>query len=127
MTTLNTNQCGRIGEEIARNFLTQKRYLIKKQNFRKQWGEIDLVAFDKTTQETVFVEVKTVNQKSQANILPEEQLTPAKIQKLKKVILSYLAEVKLENKPWRLDLIAIELTDSQPIIRHYTNIYVNFT
>lgn len=127
MTTLNTNQCGRLGEEIARNFLTQKRYLIKKQNFRKQWGEIDLVAFDKTTQETVFVEVKTVNQKSQANILPEEQLTPAKIQKLKKVILSYLAEVKLENKPWRLDLIAIELTDSQPIIRHYTNIYVNFT
>jgi putative endonuclease len=127
MTTLNTNQCGRIGEEIARNFLTQKRYLIKKQNFRKQWGEIDLVAFDKTTQETVFVEVKTVNQKSQANILPEEQLTPAKIRKLKKVILSYLAEVKLENKPWRLDLIAIELTDSQPIIRHYTNIYVNFT
>ena len=127
MTTLNTNQCGRIGEEIARNFLTQKRYLIKKQNFRKQWGEIDLVAFDKTTQETVFVEVKTINQKSQANILPEEQLTPAKIQKLKRIILSYLAEVKLENKPWRLDLIAIELTNSQPIIRHYTNIYVNFT
>ena len=127
MTTLNTNQCGRIGEEIARNFLTQKRYLIKKQNFRKQWGEIDLVAFDKTTQETVFVEVKTVNQKSQANILPEEQLTPAKIQKLKRIILSYLAEVKLENKPWRLDLIAIELTDSQPIIRHYTDLYVNFT
>ena len=127
MTTLNTNQCGRIGEEIARNFLTQKRYLIKEQNFRKQWGEIDLVAFDKTTQETVFVEVKTVNQKSQANILPEEQLTPAKIQKLKRIILSYLAEVKLENKPWRLDLIAIELTDSQPIIRHYTDLYVNFT
>jgi len=127
MTTLNTNQCGRIGEEIARNFLTQKRYLIKKQNFRKQWGEIDLVAFDKTTQETVFVEVKTINQKSQANILPEEQLTPAKIQKLKRIILSYLAEVKLENKPWRLDLIAIELTDSQPIIRHYTDLYVNFT
>jgi len=127
MTTLNTNQCGRIGEEIARNFLTQKRYLIKEQNFRKQWGEIDLVAFDKTTQETVFVEVKTINQKSQANILPEEQLTPAKIQKLKRIILSYLAEVKLENKPWRLDLIAIELTDSQPIIRHYTDLYVNFT
>lgn len=127
MTTLNTNQCGRIGEEIARNFLIQKRYLIKEQNFRKQWGEIDLVAFDKTTQETVFVEVKTINQKSQANILPEEQLTPAKIQKLKRIILSYLAEVKLENKPWRLDLIAIELTDSQPIIRHYTDLYVNFT
>ena len=37
------NETGKIGERIATNFLTKKGFNLICQNYRKKWGEIDIV------------------------------------------------------------------------------------
>ncbi len=46
-----------IGENAAAEFLKKKGYVILERNFRKGYGEIDIIAVKKGT--LVFVEVKT--------------------------------------------------------------------
>jgi len=60
------NSVGRQGEELAAKYLKNKKYHILAQNYRKRWGEIDIVA--KTGAVIVFVEVKTT---TGGSLLPE--------------------------------------------------------
>ena len=119
---------GRKGEEIARKYLIKNKYTIIITNFRKPWGEIDIVAKDHQTKELVFVEVKTRNNIGLDSVLPEEELTSEKVRRLKRIFLSYLGKSK-QDIPWRFDLIAIvlnKLPSSSPIIKHYKNIFLQF-
>lgn len=124
---MDTTDKGFLGEEIATQFLLKNHYQILQRNYRKKWGELDIVAFDKKTKETVFIEVKMITS-CFSSILPEEELTREKIEKLKRTILSFLSQYHLEEKPWRFDFLAIEnLTNSKnPLIRHYKDVYLEF-
>jgi putative endonuclease len=119
---------GQEGEEIANNYLKKKGYIIKERNFKRKWGEIDIVAFDKKTKEWVFVEVKTRKMDNFNKIQPEEELTPEKIKKLKKIILSYLCLKGLEQSKWRFDFIGIEIGNDKtlPKIRHYQSEFLEY-
>ncbi len=118
---------GSFGEKIAINYLLQNNHKIIIRNYRKKWGEIDIVSYDNKTKETVFLEVKTISL-SNSQLLPEEELTKFKIQKLQKAILSFLSEYHLEDKPWRFDFIAIEIPGFhlKPKIRHYQDVFLDF-
>ena len=51
-------EIGRIGEQIAAEFLESKGFKVLERNYRKPWGEIDIIAEkDKTVR---FVEGKGV-------------------------------------------------------------------
>ena len=123
------SQLGKIGEDIACEELVKKSYKIIERNFRRKWGELDIIAKapDKTL---VFVEVKTVYAYSETGIQPEEQLTSAKLKKFKKAASLYAGhwqELIKENKGWRLDLIAITISgltngEQNCVIKHYENI-----
>ncbi|HYM65574.1 MAG TPA: YraN family protein [Candidatus Sulfotelmatobacter sp.] len=52
-----SNPTAKLGEEIAVKFLKEKGYKIIERNFRKGYGEIDIIAVQNNT--LVFVEVKT--------------------------------------------------------------------
>jgi len=121
-------ELGSYGEKLALDYFKNQDFLIKERNFRKKWGEIDIVAYDKKTKETVFIEVKTRLRDGSLAIDPEEELTTKKIQRLKRIILSYLSLKRLENQPWRFDFVAIELKDfqSKPIIRYYKDEFLEF-
>ncbi|MGB9726677.1 MAG: YraN family protein [Minisyncoccia bacterium] len=125
-----TNFLGKKGENIGAKYLKEKGYLIKERNFRRKWGEIDIVAYDRKTKEIVFLEVKTISLKKNISplVLPEEGLTEKKRKRLKKAILSYLSQDNLDNKPWRFDFIAIEIDKftAKTNIRHYKNIFLEF-
>jgi len=113
---------GFYGEEIATQHLKEKGYQILERNFRKKWGEIDIVCYDKKHKELVFIEVKTSNPASQ--IFPEERLTSSKIKRLKKAILSYLSSLNQEEIKWRFDFISIYLDPKNllnPKIKYYQN------
>jgi putative endonuclease len=112
---IDKRKIGHLGEKIAEDYLKRKKYKIIEKNFQNRFGEIDLVALDKN--QLVFVEVKLKRSKNFG--LPEEEFNFFKKRKLKRVINSYLIEKKLNEKEWRVDLIAIEINEDEPIIRHY--------
>jgi len=125
---MTSQSTGKEGEDLAVAYLVKNNYEIVERNFRRKWGEIDIVARDKETKELVFVEVKTRKTKYSASPRPEEMLTKRKIHHLQRVFLSYLASLKRENIPWRFDFIAVEIDKqfSLPTIRHYKNLFLQF-
>ena len=65
----NKSEIGRIGEDLACEYLKNKGFQIIERNFRKPWGEIDIIAKEKNGA-LVFVEVKTMRQFGNAELLP---------------------------------------------------------
>ena len=57
---MNTKAFGDKGEQIAVEFLKNKGYDILHRNFVASGNELDIVAFDYSTNQIVFVEVKTL-------------------------------------------------------------------
>ena len=50
---------GELGEKIVAQWLKSRGYEIKHHRWRCRWGEIDLIAYDRSSNTLVFVEVKT--------------------------------------------------------------------
>lgn len=108
---------GRLGEDLACEFLKKNGYKIIERNYHRPYGELDIIAKDKSDV-LVFIEVKTISSLTKAfnysqQIKPEENLTKSKLIKLQKTALSYSnsrLELVNENKGWRIDLIAIEFS-----------------
>lgn len=97
---------GRTGERLAAEALTRRGYCILEQNYRCRHGEIDLVAEE--GQDLVFVEVKT--RRGAAYGLPEEAVTARKRQKLREVASHYLDAHQCSERPWRIDVVAVQLS-----------------
>ena len=57
MKKFSTQNIGEKGEEYTVKFLEKKKYKILERNYRKRYGEIDIIAENKNY--IVFVEVKT--------------------------------------------------------------------
>ena len=68
-------QTGKLGEEIAREFLEKKGYKIVGQNYKTKYGEIDLVV--QKGKELIAVEVRTKIGDLYGS--PEESLTKKKL------------------------------------------------
>jgi len=121
------SELGKTGEDFACDFLVGKGYKIIERNFRKPWGELDIVAMasDKTL---VFIEVKTMREPFAAvqGLRPEDQMTAAKLKKFKKAASLYAGHnqnLVSDKKGWRLDVVAIAKTGPNFSLNHYENIY----
>lgn len=108
---------GKQGEEIACNYLIKQGYKILERNKRfSKLCEIDIIALDKRT--VVFCEVKT--RSTDICGAPQEAVTKAKYQNIKKGIFFYLQEnPKIEN--YRIDVVSVLLKPSIKIT-HLKNI-----
>lgn len=84
-------------------------------------GEIDLIAVRKGT--LIFVEVKT--RRSLKYGSPEESVTPSKLAKLGRAIRWYLQSKGLLRARYRLDLVSVDLSGSEPEIRHHMHLSVD--
>lgn len=86
----NTRKKGDTGEEIACRFLVSKGFRIIDRNYRKLWGELDIVAQKDTILH--FVEVKSVMYDLSPIHSPEENVHGLKVVKLKRMIQTFMLE-----------------------------------
>lgn len=109
------------GEELAVQHLKRQGYKILERNFRTKFGELDIICQRAGT--LIFVEVKTLVE-NELGFEPELHFTREKMQRLKKAVQLYLAQNKLTNRDFQLDLIALELNAQGTVknLRHYENL-----
>jgi putative endonuclease len=109
---------GNRGEELAARMLVEKGYRVVTRNWRRPFGELDLIAQDGEC--LVFVEVRTRRGETLGS--PEESITRRKKARLVALAESYAQESRWEGD-WRIDVIAIELDVRGRLIRldHYEN------
>lgn len=115
-----SNPIAVIGEDLAYEFLKKKSYRIIERNFRKGYGEIDIVCIkDKTL---VFIEVKT--RTSDAYGTPIEAISYYKLKSLIKTAEFYSHLHPDLPKALRIDAISVKLDNLGNLvnIEHTENI-----
>lgn len=128
--TSESQKIGELGEDIACRFLMKHGFSVIERNYTKKWGEIDIIARDK--QGIHFIEVKAVSRKGGAvsqetsdRYKPEDNIHPWKVQRLSRVIQTYLLERKVpENENWQFDICAVylDMIDKKAIVKMSDNI-----
>jgi putative endonuclease len=105
-----TKGIGALGEEIARKFLVRKGYRIIESNFRKPWGEIDIIA--EKGEVIRFVEVKAISapwediSRESPALIPEEQIHSTKLLKIARTAELYMSEKGI-NREYQIDAVGV--------------------
>lgn len=111
------NITGAWGEQVAANFLLKKKYKILATNYRCRFGEIDIIAANRTY--LVFAEVKL--RKSASFAAAAEFVDLHKQERLRTTAELYLSENPTHLQP-RFDVIEVYAPDgigtAKPTINH---------
>ncbi len=97
---------GPLGESIACKHLKSRGFSIIDRNYRKAFGEIDIIA--KKGGVLHFVEVKTVSREAKDGIDPADNIHERKMQKFGRAVQSFLFDHK-ESGRWQIDALLIVL------------------
>ncbi len=110
---------GRMGEEIAREYLTKKGYELVESNHRNYLGEIDLIMCQKDV--IIFLEVKLKVGDDFGT--PEEMLTKTKLARVQRVAEAYLVINQKKYNGWktRIEAVCVVINFDKSIrrISHY--------
>ena len=96
---------GKLGENLAAEFIRKLGYVILQTNYRCPEGEVDLVARHEDC--LVCVEVRAKRGREFGS--PEESITPAKMEKLRRVAAHYRQPHDDMPDSWRIDFVAVEI------------------
>lgn len=101
---------GQIGEDLAVRFLVKRGFIVVARNYRKKFGEIDIICRKNTRFH--FVEVKTVTRGTFKRKLddyrPEDNVSPDKLLRIGKTIQAYIFEYDITDD-WQFDVVTVEL------------------
>lgn len=107
------------GEDLAAAHLRSRGFRILERNARLgRLGELDIVALDGRT--LVFVEVKTRRAASFGS--PEDAVTPSKLRTVAACAEAWRATRGWTDRPYRIDVVAIEFAAGTPLARHLPDI-----
>lgn len=112
------NETGRMGEEMARRYLTERDYAILECNWRCGKNEADIIAYKDAT--IIFVEVKTRSNTGHGE--PESFVDRKKQQAYIRLANKYVIDNK-RSEEVRFDIIAITLSSQETKIEHFENAY----
>ncbi|AOZ98997.1 MULTISPECIES: YraN family protein [Flavobacterium] len=115
------NELGKLGEELAVDFLQKDGYTILETNWTFQKAEVDIIAQKEDT--LAIIEVKT--RSSIEFGLPQDFVKSKKIKLLTKAIDNYVVEKNLDINV-RFDIIAIQKSDKSFVIEHLTDAFYHF-
>lgn len=122
MSARATSELGFFAEHYAADYLTSKGYDILGHNYRKPWGEIDVIASKEGV--LVFVEVKA-NKKDIPGFEAELRVNASKQHRMMRIARTYLADNQYpDDQPWQMDVISVAFVKERGVakIRHYKNI-----
>lgn len=121
---------GSWAEGLAEKFLKNRGYKIIGRNYRKPWGEVDIIAekicADDGEETLIFVEVKASDSPAPKGFEPEKRVNDDKIKRIKRAAQTYIQQNNLDDRSWQIDIIAIELDKNRGVakITHFKNIGV---
>lgn len=115
------NELGKIGEELAVDFLIEKGFEILETNWTFQKAEVDIIARKDNT--LVVVEVKTRSSVEFGS--PQDFVKPAKIKLLVKAVNEYVTSNDLDVEV-RFDIIAIHVKGKEFEIEHLEEAFYYF-
>lgn len=116
-------ELGDLAETVAATYLERKGYEVLERNYRKPWGEIDVIARHDGV--VVFVEVKANAKNFGHEFNPEVRVDHRKLAKITRAAPLYL-EYEYHNlaTEWRVDIIAVTFSNHQQhaSITHFKNV-----
>ncbi|WP_281227444.1 YraN family protein [Flavobacterium aquiphilum] len=115
------NELGKLGEDLAVDYLKKNGYSILDTNWTFQKAEIDIIAQKDNT--LAIVEVKT---RSSIDFgLPQDFVKPKKIQLLVKAVDAYVNQKNLDLDV-RFDIVAVHKEGKSFVIEHLINAFFHF-
>ena len=114
------SEIGFIAEGYVAQYLESRGYNILDHNYRKPWGEIDLIAEKSGT--VRFVEVKAVSREigddfsREMDYRPEELIDTRKLRKLARTSALYM-ESRRDKREYQIDAIGVILDKIKRIAR----------
>lgn len=109
-----SQRIGALGEELVVRFLVKRGYEIVDRNFRRPWGEIDIIA--RKRDRIHFVEVKAVSaggmsrESDMDSFRPEDNVHPQKIKRLSRIIQTYLSGSRVSSETlWQFDVATVQI------------------
>lgn len=113
-------ETGRRGEDLAVEFLTKQGYTILRRNYRKRYGEIDIIATENNT--LVFIEVKT--RKSLQFGDGFEAVSYQKQLQLARVAQEYIQRYNMSDTCARFDVVSVRMgNNKQPQLELLQNAF----
>ncbi len=109
-------EIGKKAEDIAVKYLEQKGFKILERNYRKRFGEIDIICEKEGG--IIFVEVRSLKSDFLRN--PAESINFKKCEKIKKLAEEYIFSRNLNPEFVRFDVIAIFYPEK---IYHYEDAF----
>jgi putative endonuclease len=119
---MDTQELGFLAENIAAKYLEDGGYEVIDKNYRKPWGEIDIIA--RKDGAVIFVEVKA-NSRQTEGLDPEVRVDWKKMAKIKRVAAFYLEnEFGDMEREWQIDIIGVtfDKLNQKARIQHFKNI-----
>ena len=115
------NDLGKLGEELAVEFLRKEGYRILETNWMFQKAEIDILA----QKENILAVVEVKTRSSLDFGLPQDFVKPKKIQLLVKAVDAFVSERDLDIQV-RFDIIAVHKEDKSFVIEHLIDAFYHF-
>lgn len=115
------NSLGKIGEDFAVNYLSEKGYKILERNYRFKRSEIDIIAQFKNL--LIAVEVKT---RSRIDLgLPQDFLKPTQIKRMVRAMDHFMDKNNREEEV-RFDVLAIYVHGNKMELEHLEDAFYHF-
>ncbi len=111
------NKIGRLGENIAVQYLIKNNFKIIERNYKNKFGEIDIIALENNI--IRFIEVKT--RSSHYNSSLEEVLHYKQIKRLKNSALYFISNYQYDQS-FSFDLILIKINIENKKITYFKHL-----
>ena len=119
MNNARTKTLGNAGEALVENYLQDLGYKILEKNYRRRYGEIDLIAAKGDL--IAFVEVKARNNPAFSAMA---SITRSKQHKIFLAAKSFIAKQRITDKILRFDVALVTVFEGNTTIEYIENAFV---